>query len=56
MFDENDTEQMPIRNFKQMIGFIGDSFLGDRLFHVTKQSYRTKSDADLISNRVETDI
>ena len=41
MFDENDTETMPMHNFQQMIGFIGDSFLGERMFYVVKQSRLT---------------
>ena len=41
MFDDNDDDNMPMANFQQMIGFIGDSFLGERIFFVTKQSYKT---------------
>lgn len=53
MFDEDDMEVMQMKNFKQMIGFIGDSFVGERLFHVMKQSYKTMHEANLIAIRSE---
>ena len=42
VFADPKTMELEQNAFKQMLGFIGDSFLGERLFYVVKKENRDK--------------
>lgn len=45
-FEENcnlSTKQMHLREFRKMLGLIGDSFIAERMFHVIKQDAHSES-------------
>jgi hypothetical protein len=52
MFDEDGCDNMPMHNFQQMIGFIGDSFLGERIFYVAKQSPKSFTSSSSKNSRM----